>query len=253
MGSDRRGPLRVLMGSTFEDGLLVRSFPSYKGQRGFPGLWWSATSGRHVGYESWLERDEAMLLDFDQQVVVFASQPLWLLWHDGQQVRSHAPDSFARLADGTGVVIDCRPADRVRPRDAAAFAATGQACGTVGWQYRLVHEHDPVLVANVRWLAAYRHPRHDDTAIAATLLAVFELPRALLAGAKAVGDPIAVLPVLYHLLWTGRLVVDLSAPLWMPASTSGTACFGPSCGTPASGSGRRSGCGTRTSPSRSGS
>ena len=128
-------------------------------------------------------------------------------------MRSHAPDWLARLADGTGVVIDCRPADRVRPRDAAAFATTGRACGTVGWQYRLVHEHDPVLVANVRWPAAYRHPRHDDTAVAARLLAVFELPRALLAGAEVVGDPIAVLPVLYHLLWTGRLVVDLSVPL----------------------------------------
>lgn len=35
----------------------ARSFPSFKGQRNWPGLWWSATTGHHVGYESWLERD----------------------------------------------------------------------------------------------------------------------------------------------------------------------------------------------------
>ena len=41
----------------FEDAPPVRSFPSVKGQRHFPGLRWSASTGRHVGYESVLERD----------------------------------------------------------------------------------------------------------------------------------------------------------------------------------------------------
>jgi len=50
-------------------------------------------------------------------------------------------------------------ADRIRRRDAEAFAATEQACAEVGWRYQLVHAHDPVLIGNVRWLAGYRHPR----------------------------------------------------------------------------------------------
>nr|WP_223242278.1 TnsA-like heteromeric transposase endonuclease subunit [Streptomyces sp. CBMA123] len=77
-------------GGRFEDGWPVRSFPSWRGQRNHPGLWWSSTSGRHIGYESWLERDHAMLLDFDQQVTGFASQPLWLFWQEGGKRRSHA-------------------------------------------------------------------------------------------------------------------------------------------------------------------
>jgi hypothetical protein len=32
-------------------------------------------------------------------------------------------------------------------------------------------------------------------------------------GAEAVGDPVAVLPVLYHLLWRQDLAADLSVPL----------------------------------------
>src|SRR5258708_37348116 len=33
----------------------VREFRWTRGQRHLPGLWWSATTGSHVGYGSWLE------------------------------------------------------------------------------------------------------------------------------------------------------------------------------------------------------
>src|SRR5664280_2307171 len=103
----------------FEAVAPVRAFPSFKRQRYFPGLWWSATTRRHVGYESWLERDRLMLLDHDPAVVGIASQPFWLFWqHDGK-LRSHAPDYFARRADGSAVVVDCQPLTRIKPRDAA--------------------------------------------------------------------------------------------------------------------------------------
>jgi hypothetical protein len=68
----------------FEDAAPVREFHSYKGQRHLPGLWWSSTAGRHVGYESWLERDHVMLLDFDAAVVGVSSQPFWLFWTGGR-------------------------------------------------------------------------------------------------------------------------------------------------------------------------
>ena len=58
----------------------MRGFPSYKGQRNRVGRWWTATTGSLVGYESWLERDLLMLLDFDPDVVGIAAQPFWLLW-----------------------------------------------------------------------------------------------------------------------------------------------------------------------------
>jgi hypothetical protein len=48
---------------------------SYEGQRHFPGSWWSATDGRHVGYESWLERDHLAAFDFDPAVTGIALLP----------------------------------------------------------------------------------------------------------------------------------------------------------------------------------
>ncbi len=121
---------------------------------------------------------------------------------------------FARLAGGGGLVVDCRPAERVDARSAAAFTAMRWACEAVGWQYRLVAEIDPVRVANLRWLAGYRHSRCSGApGLSAAVCSAFWSPAPLVAQAGSVGDPIAVLPVVFHLLWQGLLVADLSRPL----------------------------------------
>ncbi|MFE9327636.1 TnsA-like heteromeric transposase endonuclease subunit [Nocardia sp. NPDC052278] len=126
----------------------VRVIRSLRGQRNNPGLYYSATLGAHVEFESWLERDEALALDFDPDVVGFAAQPFRLSWTEGARQQWHVPDFFARRVDGEGVVIDCRPAARIRARDEESFAASERACAGMGWAYRLVTGHDAV------WLGA---------------------------------------------------------------------------------------------------
>jgi hypothetical protein len=99
-----------------ERALPVRRFGARKGQRRLSGLWWSATTGgmsasnrgwsattwwsatdgRHIGYESWLERDQLMWLDWDRAVTGTASQPFRLRWTTEEgEPRSHVPDYFA--------------------------------------------------------------------------------------------------------------------------------------------------------------
>jgi TnsA-like endonuclease N terminal len=151
-----------------------------------------------------------MLMDFDPGIRAASSQPFWLRWHDEQgAARRHAPDFFARRQDGTGVVVDVRPDDRIPDQDAEAFAVTATACELAGWEFRRVGEIDPVLRANVRWLSRYRHPRCLVPEIAAALLEVFDEGRGLFAGATLVGERLGVLPVLFHLMWHGQLVADL--------------------------------------------
>lgn len=211
-----RVPLAEAWSLRLESLRPVRRFRSYRGQRHLSGQWWSATTGRHVGFESWLERDQLVALDFDPAVVGIASQPFWLFWsaeEPAPRPRSHAPDYFVRKVDGTGVVIDCRPVDRRGPRDLAAFESTRRACELVGWEYRLLGAPDPIVTANLRWLSGYRHPRHRISEIAERLRAAFADPLTLMDGATAVGDRIAVLPVLFHLIWQHELNADLSLPL----------------------------------------
>jgi hypothetical protein len=145
-------------------------------------------------------------------VTAVSSQPFWLHWYDGRRARRHAPDFFARLADGTGVVIDVRPDDRIGPRDAEAFEVTTLACAAAGWQFRRVGVTDPVLTANVRWLSRYRHPRCAGTPeVTGALRQVFAGPARLMSGAAGAGDSLAVLPVLFHLMWRRVLEADLSS------------------------------------------
>lgn len=97
----------------------------------------SFVMGRHVGYESWLERDQLMVLDFDPQAAAVASQPFCLYWPAGDRVRRHVPNFFVRRVDGVGVVVDVRADERVEPVDAEAFVATAAAGDAVGWQFQL--------------------------------------------------------------------------------------------------------------------
>ena len=116
---EQRLPLTKAWQISFESCLPVREFPSYKGQRRYSGRWWTATTGSLVGYESWVERDTLLLLDFDADVMDIASQPFWLFWTTAEdKSRSHAPDYFVRLADGSdpSAALQPRRADRRPPR-----------------------------------------------------------------------------------------------------------------------------------------
>jgi hypothetical protein len=213
-GGRRREPLVACAAERFEGVVPVRSFRWTKGAVNFPGSWWSSTTGEHVGFESWLERDHVMLMDFDADVTGIASQPFWLHWLDERgRPRRHAPDFFARRADGRGVVVDVRPDDRIPAKDAEVFRVTALACGLAGWEFRRAGSIDPVLRANVRWLSRYRHRRCHKEPEAAGLLEAFSAGLPLLAGVSRVGDPVAVLPVAYHLLWRHELGCDLSVVL----------------------------------------
>jgi hypothetical protein len=211
-GSWQHAPLVSCCSARLEDALPVRPFRFEKGLRSFAGWWYFATTGTHVGFESWLERDHLMLMDFDPRVRAVSSQPFWLRWRDSEgRARRHAPDFFARRDDGIGVVVDVRPDDRIPARDAETFAVTALACEAAGWEYRRSGDLDPVLVANVRWLSRYRHRRCLVPGIAAVLLDAFAGGRGLSEGAEMAGDRLRVFPVLFHLMWQRQLAADLTA------------------------------------------
>ena len=217
-GSHRRESLAACVTERFENALPVRSFQWTKGASHFPGSWWSSTTGDHVGFESWLERDHVMVMDFDPAIAGIASQPFWLHWRDEDgRGRRHAPDFFVRRSDGSGLVVDVRPDDRIPAKDAGVFRMTAVACGQAGWEFRRAGTIDPVVRANIRWLSRYRHQRCRREPAAAELLESFTPGMALLAGVAQAGDPVAVLPVAFHLLWRRELACDMPV---LPGSAS---------------------------------
>ncbi|MFJ8401602.1 TnsA-like heteromeric transposase endonuclease subunit [Streptomyces microflavus] len=214
----RREPLSAVWTERFETLPPVRMVRAYGGQRSVTRDYWSTTMRRALACESRLERDHAMLMDFDPQVTGLVSQPFRLFWPTHRGRRGHVPDFFFRLADGTGTVVDVRPDDRIELDDAEAFAATERVCELAGWSFRRVGMISPVLLANVRWLRGYGHPRCWRQETAGRLLEAFDVPRPLFAGAEAAGDRVAVLPVLYHLLWRGALFTEVESQVMGPNS-----------------------------------
>lgn len=93
------------------------------------------------------------------------------------------------------------------------FEAAERVCAMVGWNYRAVGNLPATFAENLRWLSGYRHPRFAVEATAQRLRAAFAVPRPVMDGASRCGPSAAVLPVLFHLLWHGRLRTELSAPL----------------------------------------
>jgi hypothetical protein len=202
----------------------IRKPPAYRGQRNFPGWWWSATTRSHVVYASWLQRHHVVEADRDPRVIAISGQPFELTWPEGKKQARHVPDLFCRLIEGQVVVTDCRPVSGADRKDRRKAAVTAVACGHLGWDYRLVGEPDPVWAANLRWLAGYRHPRFGDEHIEELLVSLFASAQPLSAAGQA-GDPIRVRPVLFHLLWRGRLSAELGRPLG--ETTILTACADP--------------------------
>jgi hypothetical protein len=194
----------------------VSAFSVVPGRRWGPGMWWSSTTGGHVYAGSSAMRAQLTVLDRDPRVTGLAGRPVRLLWRESQgRVRTWTPQLFARYTDGTALLADCPSHPEAGGQRAlTAAAALEAACTDVGWTYQRLLPLDAVPAANLKWLAGYRHPRNAGRpGLMDAVLQAFTAPRPLIDGAEAAGDPIEVLPVVFHALWNRSLDVSLEAPL----------------------------------------
>jgi hypothetical protein len=81
-------PLSAMTSEGVLSGVPWRAIRSHRGQRHFPGLYWSSTTGGHVVYESRLELARLLMADADREIVGIAAQPF--LVSDSE--RRHVPD-----------------------------------------------------------------------------------------------------------------------------------------------------------------
>jgi hypothetical protein len=198
----------------FEDCPPVRRIPHYRDSKHTPGEYWSATTGSLIAYESHLESKWMMLLDFDPDVVAFCGQPFSFDGVDAEGVFTHTPDLFARRCDGGGLLLDVKNPNEITKPDVTRQARrTAAACDRIGWQYRMVGEPDPQPMANIAWLAGFRRPLHAGTDLIEPLLALAARPVSLAEMLSFQPIPELARPVVFHLLWHGRLTCDLHQPL----------------------------------------
>jgi hypothetical protein len=219
-----RGSVRLVDGSTCEMPLadltatvVLSAVPwwairAHRGQQHLPGLYWSATTGGHVVYESRLELARLLLADFDPDIVGIAAQPFLVREAD----RRHVPDFLLRRADGSVLIVNVKPASRLEDTHVAdSLAWAGRVFAERGWEHEVWSGADAQLLANVRFLAGYRR-----VALLEPLTGgehVFGTDGALtIAGAEAELKGAGVVEprtVVLGLLWSGRLRAELERPL----------------------------------------
>ena len=222
-GGEVRGLLAELSMDLLRRCEPVRGPGVFRGQRHMPGRWFSTTAGRFLEYESLLERDWMLLLDFDGEVEWICEQPLRLRYRKDGALATHVPDLLVWRA-GRCELCDVKSEERLdHPDFQAQVQATGMACAEAGLGYRVLSEPVRQLLVNVRWLAGFREPPSDSDGERLRMLS------ALRGGACTIAELLAgaheralARPVLMHMLWRKEALIDLAIPfgedsvVWAP-------------------------------------
>ena len=192
-----------------------RVFRWHRGQKHYSGSFWSATEGSLVIYESRLELARLLFADFDRSVSRIVAQPFLMTAQVEGAGRRHIPD-FLLMTDSGPLVVDVKPARRLaRPEVAFTFAWSRWVIESSGWRYEVWSEPEPVVLENIRFLSRCRRSW-------LFALDVVEAVDAAVPDGMTLGEAFTAVPeikpklvraTVLHLVWSGRLIADLSVRL----------------------------------------
>ena len=208
----------------------VRIVP--KNYRNLTGLVPNSRTQAMTAFESTLERDFLLLLDFDPDVAFYEEQPLTITYYDetGRR-RTYTPDVLVRyrtacveVGRSKAHLCEVKYRDDLRQHWTdyrPKFRAAQRYARQQGWRFRVVterHVRTPSL-ANVKFLGPYRMMHVDDAHQA-------QLLRALRGEGDGSGKSLAplsadrwrqaqLLPTLWQLIARRQVGADFAQPLTM--------------------------------------
>ena len=186
----------------------------------------SQKSTEMAAFESLLEKDFLLLLDFDNSVERFDVQPVRIPVNGIP--RGYVPDALIfyhsdtitglprqpELVDVKNSAEAIRNAEKYRPK----FAAAQEFASERGWLFKIVDEtqiRTPRL-ANLKFLRAYRNvfPDQDDVDRVLNLIQGNKSSSETLLSALAVSDEERLywLPIIWSMLLRQQLITDLDTP-----------------------------------------
>lgn len=209
----------------------VRTVP--KNYRSLTGLVPNPRTQSMTAFESSLERDFLLLLDFDPDVEFFEEQPVKIVYYDANgRHRTYTPDVLVRYRNDSlqtrhtkPLLCEVKYRDDLRQHWAEyrpKFRAAGRYARQQDWRFRLVterHVRTPYL-ENVKFLRPYRTLPGNDSYRTQLLntLATLEAtdPASLLATVfEDRWQQAQLLPMLWQLVATREIGTDLKQPLTM--------------------------------------
>jgi hypothetical protein len=206
--------------------LVARTIP--KNYRNVTGRLASSKNQRLVGFESTLEKDFYLLLEFDSDVASYKEQPVTISYNAFGQQHHYTPDVLVHYQPSADVIPAlCEVKYRTDLRDNWAdyrlkFKAARRYARRRGWRLRLITEREirTPRLGNARFLRHYRDQVADiqDQALVLSTLQQRQkmTPEALISACSH--DPVrqaSLIPVLWHLIAIRQIAVDLGVPVTM--------------------------------------
>jgi hypothetical protein len=203
----------------FELAAPIRAFPAHKRKRSHSGRYWFSRSETHIKYESRFEKTALTYMDFRGNASAGSSNPFYFLWPKGSKPVRHVPDFFMRQRDGSVLIVDVKPASRMTPKDRAQHSRARDACVELGWKYEEFTTIGRDAELNLRLLSGYGHrrfkPSEDLESAIDGVAGKGSIPLADLVAQTCRSNEsveVEVLCAVYHLIWTGKLRINLEQP-----------------------------------------
>lgn len=193
--------------------MAVRKVVTRSG-RGVRGYFPSRKMGRMIAWESLLERDAILLLEFSPRVVRYREQPVCIDYYLDGRPRRYIPDFEAELDNEEITHIEVKPASKMaKPEIAHRYR-------TIAWHYERGETSFQILtekelraeprLSNLR-LFAYHQPKiEDEPTLIDSQHKLALLPARTIAGAAAV---LGSINKVYQLLAANLWTCDIDKPI----------------------------------------
>lgn len=198
----------------------VRKIP--KNYRSVTGKFYSHKNSASIGFESTLERDLFLALEFDDTVESYEEQPLTITGsHEGRTIK-YTPDCLAKCVDGAEILFEVKyTSDLEKEAEdlAGRFSVAERYSHEHGLEFRVVTEKDirGLRLENQRFVYGYATPPREIERLRRPIISQLKRPLPLESLLSALApDRIkqaAYIPAIWHLVFIGALKVDMDIPI----------------------------------------
>lgn len=207
-GQRREVPLSRAARLPFERATPIRIPKSHRGKRGMVGQVSFSSSGQVVVFDSKIEMENILLLDFDPRFAALLGQPLRFEIKTTEW--EHTPDLFAREQDGSACLFDVKGEEEQNdPANQLIFSRTRSVCEELGWEYEVLGEIREPFRKNLLLLAGFRREPFDPGGLADEVVETCATPTTIAELGHLCSVTAVVRPLVLHLLWRHVLRCDL--------------------------------------------
>ena len=179
-----------------------------------------------LGFESLLERDYMILLEFDESVERFEEQPVKIPFKKG--VKAYIPDVLVHFDPSLGPrksalteVKHTRDLDKNKDKYEPKFEQAQTFARNRDWEFRVVTELDsrPQRLKTFKFLREYLNIEPESADCAHVLGAIrnhggeVELDQLLDSLCKTLTERLLLVPTIWHLVATKKINIDYNLPV----------------------------------------